>query len=38
MAWHGEWEGFPGMLGSLETVPELDQGRLGGVSWTAPSW
>lgn len=38
MAWHEEWEGFPGRLDSLETVPELDQERLGGLSWMAPSW
>lgn len=38
MAWHWEWEGFPGMLGCLETVQKLVQDMLGGESWTAPSW
>lgn len=34
----GSGRAFQAMLGSVETVAELDQERLGGLSWTAPSW
>lgn len=32
MAWHGEWEGFPGVLGCLEAVQNLVQDMLRGVN------